>query len=78
MKILYYENDLEEIVTSCEEYIEQLDNVEEQKYYQKELNEVKNDFLQLMNSGIGHDALGKLLNVFEYKGQLCAEIETDY
>ena len=41
MKILYYENDLEEIVTSCEEYIEQLDNVEEKKYYQKELNEVK-------------------------------------
>ena len=48
MKILYYENDLEEIVTSCEEYIEQLDNVEEEKYYQKELNEVKNDFLQLI------------------------------
>jgi hypothetical protein len=78
MKILYYENDLEEIVTSCEEYIEQLDNVEEKKYYQKELNEVKNDFLQLMNSGIGHDAIGKVLNAFENWGQLCVEVETEY
>ena len=31
-----------------------------------------------MNSGIGHDVIGKVLNAFENWGQLCVEIETEY
>lgn len=78
MRTLYYESDIEDLVNSCEDYIEQLDNVSTQEYYKNELNVVKNDFLTLMNSSIAHNAIGKVLNAFENWGQLCVEVETEY
>jgi hypothetical protein len=71
MKTLYYQSDLTDIVETCQDYIDQCEN-------QEELEKVKYDFYQLVESGIFHDACGKVINVFESWGQACAEVETDY
>jgi hypothetical protein len=78
MKTLYYQNDLRDIVDVCQNYIDQCENQEERLMYQEELERVKTDFYQLVESGIFHDACGKTLNVFENWGQGCAEVETEY
>ena len=64
MKRLCYEKDLVSLVEACQDYIE--------------LDRVKDNFCQLVESGVFHDACGKTVNVYENWGQACAEVVTEY
>lgn len=78
MKTLYYQSDLTDIVETCQDYIDQCESQEERLMYQEELEKVKYDFYQLVESGIFHDSCGQVINVFESWGQGTAEVETEY
>lgn len=78
MKVLYYESEITEIVENITDYIQQTDSAEEREQYTEELAQVKDNFLNLVESGVFHDAMGKTINVFENFGQLVAEVETEY
>ena len=78
MKKLYYQSDIKTIVTNCECYIEECESQEERQAYQEELERVKDDFYQLVESGVFHDSHGKLVKVFEDEGQACAEVILEY
>lgn len=56
----YYKSDLANIIEMCQDYIDQSIK-QEQEAYQQELNEVCNDFSKLVQSGIFHDAIGKVI-----------------
>ena len=58
----YYKADLAEIIEMCQDYIDQC-NKQEQEAYQQELNDVCGDFSKLVESGIFHDAIGKVINI---------------
>ena len=77
MKRLCYEKDLVSLVEACQDYIDQ-SGQEERQAYQEELDRVKDNFCQLVESGVFHDACGKTVNVFENWGQACAEVVTEY
>lgn len=77
MRNVYYEEDLVSLVEACQDYIDQ-SGQEERKAYQEELDRVKDNFYQLVESGVFHDACGKTLNVFELGGRACAEVVTEY
>lgn len=65
----YFKTDLSTIIKECQDYIDQLDSKEEQQCYQNELNEVCGDFYYLTNSGIFHDAIGKVVGyTIDYVG----------
>ena len=57
----------------CQNYIDQC-NKYEQEAYQQELNDVCGDFNDLINSGIFHDAIGKIVNIYSNK----VEVTTEY
>lgn len=57
----FKKTDLTNIVVMCQDYIDQTDK-QEQVDYQAELNEVACDFDELTNSGIFHDAIGKVVS----------------
>lgn len=78
MRIFYTELDYTDILVEIEEYIEQCPSEEEKKEYRKELHEVKEDFLALCESGVFHDAMGKVVNVRENRGGMEVEVETEY
>ena len=78
MKVLYYESEITEIVENITDYVQQTDSAEEREQYTEELAQVKDNFLNLVESGVFHDAMGKTINVFENFGQLVAEVETEY
>ena len=75
----YYKSDLANIIEMCQDYIDQCTK-QEQEAYQQELNEVCGDFLDLINSGIFHDAIGEVVNTYgDDNGNLLAvEVETEY
>ena len=58
----------------CQDYIDQIDSEEEQQCYQNELNEVCGDFYRLTNSGVFHDAIGKVIDRTPYT----VVVTTDY
>jgi hypothetical protein len=58
----YYKNDVDLIINECKNYIVQCEDINEKKEYQDELKRVSNDFYELVNSGIFHDAIGKVVN----------------
>ena len=79
MKTFYTELDKVNLLIEIEEYIEQCPSEEEKKDYRKELYEVKDgDFLTLCESGVFHDAIGKVVNVRENWGKMEVEVETEY
>ena len=51
---------------------------EEKQEYRKELYEVKDDFLALCESGVFHDAIGKVVNARANWGRMEVEVETEY
>ena len=73
MKATYYKTDLANIIEECQNYIDQ-SSKEEQELYQTELNEVCGDFYRLTNSGIFHDAIGKVIDRTPYT----VVVTTDY
>lgn len=73
----YTTNDHKKIIDDIRGYIEQT-TIEEQKQYIKELNDVKDDFIALVNSGIFHDAIGKVKNIQKVCGKPIVEVVTEY
>lgn len=79
MTTLYYESDIETIIADIADYVNQSDDTISQKNaYLSELEEFKNDFEGLVQSGVFHDACGKVLSIFEHSGELVAEVNTEY
>lgn len=78
MRTFYTELDKINILIEIEEYIEQCPSEEEKQEYRKELYEVKDDFLALCESGVFHDAIGKVVNARENWGRMEVEVETEY
>ena len=73
MKTTYHKTDLANIIEMCQDYIDQ-SSPAEQPAYQTELNEVCGDFYRLTNSGIFHDAIGKVIDRTAYM----VVVTTDY
>jgi hypothetical protein len=51
---------------------------EELAEYKREIEEVKNDWAKLVDSGIFHDAIGKVVKKDCYGCCLVVEVETEY
>ena len=75
----YYKSDLANIIEICQDYIDQ-SNKQEQEAYQRDLNDVCGDFSKLVESGIFHDAIGKVVNTYrDNNGNLLTiEVATEY
>ena len=75
----YYKSDLANIIEMCQDYIDQ-SNKQEQEAYQRDLNDVCGDFGKLVESGIFHDAIGKVVNTYrDNNGNLLTvEVATEY
>lgn len=78
MRTFYTELDKINILIEIEEYIEQCPSEEEKQEYRKELYKVKDEFLALCESGVFHDAIGKVVNARENWGRMEVEVETEY
>ena len=79
MTTLYYESDMDIIIADIKDYVNQSDETIEQKNaYFAELEANKNDFEALVDSGVFHDACGKVLNVYTTSEELVAEVNTEY
>lgn len=59
--MMFSKQDLISIVSACQSYIDQTDNIDDKENYQAELDKVACDFAELVNSGIFHDAIGKVV-----------------
>ena len=74
-----YKSDLPFIIEECVDYIDQCDSKAERTAYQEELNEVCGDFNNLVESGVFHDAIGKVVNKRVSNGHcLAVEVVTEY
>ena len=76
-----YKSDLPFIIEECVDYIDQCDSKDERTDYMAELNQVCGDFIELTNSGIFHDAIGKVVNLIvlnSSKELLAVEVTTEY
>ena len=60
--IIYTSNDMDLILSDIQSYIEQTSDENERIQYTNELNETKNNWDTLIESGIFHDAIGKVVN----------------
>lgn len=69
----YYKSDLPDIIEMCQDYIDQCSKYE-QETYQQELNDVCGDFNDIINSDIFHDAIGKVVNIYDNR----VEVTTEY
>ena len=75
MRVIYYKFELPNIVEEIKDYIEESDDTPQQKAeYRRELSSVKMDFNTLIESGVFHDAIGKVTCDFGN----CVEVETEY
>jgi hypothetical protein len=79
MKISFWEFEKPFILQEIESYIQGC-NEEEREEYNKELNEVKHDFLKLTESGVFHDAIGQVIKTCAIgaEEELFVEVETEY
>lgn len=78
MRRYYPQNSMPYVISQCKNYIAQEEDKEQQQVYLNELDEVKNDFQLLINSGIFHDAIGKCVNVININNNLIAEVTEVY
>ena len=62
MKELFFMTQMDELVEQCQDYIDS-SNPSEQKIYQDELDKVSKDWSKFIQSGIFHDAIGKVVEV---------------
>ena len=79
MKIAFWEFEKPFILKEIESYIQNCNEDEREDYY-KELNEVKDNFLKLTESGVFHDAIGKVIETYAIGAdeELMVEVETEY
>lgn len=71
MKYKYTSNDYDKLLGEINDYINQTESFAEREQYLKELNEVQGNFITLINSGVFHDAIGKIDKIY-------VEVVTDY
>lgn len=60
--IIYNISDKETIIADILSYIEQTEDSNERNQYTNELNETKDNWDSLIETGIFHDAIGKVVN----------------
>lgn len=60
--IIYNISDKETIIADILSYIEQTEDSNERNQYTNELNETKDNWDLLIETGIFHDAIGKVIN----------------
>ena len=77
MKKIYRTADMDAIVSEIRSYIGQLPQ-EERASYEQELGNVKDDFVSLVNSGVFHDACGKVLDLRHVDGAYEVTLSTEY
>jgi len=77
MVTLYYANEIEDILDVIEDYISE-QNADKQIAYRNELNETKDDFVALVESGVFHDACGRVVNIKSDGLLWFAEVETEH
>ena len=82
MRLKFTEKDKSVIITEIESYINQCPSLAERIEYRKELESVKGNFSYLCDSGVFHDAIGKVVDVsgkdMGSYGTLVVEVETEY
>ena len=79
MRLKFTEIDKDVIITEIESYINQCPSLVERLEYRTELKSVKDNFSALYNSGVFHDAIGKVVDVYTVKNDILAvEVETEY
>lgn len=78
MKKIYSEKELKNIVSDIEAYIEQTESAEERAVYRRELENSKDHFPLLAQTGVFHDACGKLVQFIIENGVIKVEVETEY
>jgi hypothetical protein len=72
------QTDITDIIADIKSYIKQTESVEERVAYTEELEQVQNDFLALVKSGVFHDACGKVLGIRSCFGRYEVIITIDY
>lgn len=77
-KTTYTDNDMEEVIADIESYIEQTEDTNEREEYKRELEEVKDRWSKLVDSGVFHDAIGQVVKKDCYGGCLAVEVVTEY
>lgn len=78
MRFEYTPTDHKRLIEDINDYINQTESAVEREQYRKELNEVKDNFITLANSGVFHDAIGEVINIREVWGEPLIEVITEY
>ena len=60
--IIYTSNDMDLILSDIQSYFEQTSDENERIQYTNDLYETKNDWNKLIETGVFHDAIGKVVN----------------
>ena len=74
MKSIFTDSDLETLREDIQAYMNQMPDCDELAEYKREVEEVKNDWTKLVDTGIFHDAIGKVVK----KDGSTVEVETEY
>lgn len=74
MKSIFTDSDLETLREEIQAYMNQMPDCDELAEYKREVEEVKNDWAKLVDSGIFHDDIGKVVK----KDGTTVEVETEY
>ena len=74
MKSIFTDSDLEKLREEIQAYMNQMPDCDELAEYKREVEEVKNDWAKLVDTGIFHDAIGKVVK----KNGTTVEVETEY
>lgn len=74
MKSIFTDSDLETLREEIQAYMKQMPDCDELAEYKREMEEVKNDWVKLVDSGVFHDAIGKVVK----KNGSTVEVETEY
>ena len=74
MKHTFTDSDLEALREEIQAYMKQMPDCDELAEYKREVEDVKNDWAKLVDSGIFHDAIGKVVK----KDGSTVEVETEY
>jgi hypothetical protein len=77
-KTLYTNDHMGEVLHDIMSYIEQTEDLNEKAEYKRELEEVKDSWEKLTQSGVFHDAIGKVVKSYNIDHYLVVEIETEY
>lgn len=80
IKIIHINTDSERqaVLADINAYILQTENANERACYQQELYEVGDDWVKLVNSGVFHDAIGKVAGIYKCDKGYAVDIITKY